>query len=112
MAHAHLDDLYADHPKVAGLSDAAFRLHTTGILYCARNLTDGLISSEDVPRLVRRFRRAALVELVDRTLWVPVLDGAYSITNYLDWNPSKAEVERRRELAAKRKAEWRASHGK
>lgn len=111
MAHAQFDDLYADHPKVAGLSDAAFRLHTTGILYCARNLTDGLISADDVPRLVRKFRRSALVELVDRGLWVNVLGGAYSIHNYLDWNPSKQEVERRRAQAAKRKAEWRANHG-
>lgn len=111
MAHAQFDDLYADHPKVAGLSDAAFRLHTTGILYCARNLTDGLISADDVPRLVRKFRRAALVELVERGLWGNVLDDAYSIHDYLDWNPSKAEVEKRRAKAAQRKAQWRAAHG-
>lgn len=111
MAHAQLDDLYGDHPKIAGLSDAAYRLHTQGILFCARHLTDGLIPADEVPRLVRKFRRPALVELLDRGLWISVLDGAFSVHDYLDWNPSRAEVERRRAQAAKRKAEWRASHG-
>lgn len=112
MAHAQLDDLYGDHPKIAGLSDAAFRLHTLGILYCARHLTDGLVPHDEAPRLVRRFRKVALVELLDRGLWTDVLDGAYVIHDYLDWNPSRAEVERRREQAAKRKAQWRSANAK
>lgn len=111
MAHAQLDDLYGDHPKIAGLSDAAFRLHTLGILYCARHTTDGVIAAEEVPRLVRKFRKAALVELMDRGLWVNVLDGAFSIHDYLDWNPSREEVERRREAAAKRKRKWQERQG-
>lgn len=106
MAHAQLDDLFGDHPKIAGLSDAAFRLHTLGILYCARHLTDGVIAADEVPRLVRRYRKAALVELVERGLWLDVLGGAFSIHDYLDWNPSRDEVERRREAAAKRKRKW------
>lgn len=112
MAHAQFDDQYGDHLKIAGLSDAAFRLHTLGIIYCSRNLTDGLIPVEDVPRLVRKFRRPALTELLERGLWAAVMDSAYVIHDYLDWNPSKTEVERRRAAAAKRKAEWRATHGK
>ena len=107
MAHAKFDDLFGDHPKIAGLSDAAFRLHTLGILYCSRHLTDGLIAADEVPRLVRRFRKSALAELVASGLWINVLDGAYSIHDYLDWNDSREEVERRRELAAKRKQQWR-----
>lgn len=111
MAHAQLDDNYGDHPKVARLSDAAYRLHTNGIIFCARLLTDGRIDCEDVPGLVRKFRRAALVELVERRMWTPVEDH-YLIHDYLDWNPSRSEVERRRSAAAKRQAEWRQSHGK
>lgn len=108
MAHAQLDDLYADHPKVAALSDAAFRLHTAGILYCNRHLTDGLIAGDEVPRLVRKFRRTALAELTAPScgLWCDVLGGAYLIHDYLDWNPSRAEVEARRAAAAKRKRKW------
>lgn len=112
MAHAQLDDHFGDHMKIAGLSDAAFRLHVCGILYCSRGLTDGLIPADDVPRLVRRFRRPALAELLERNIWTSVMDGAYVIHDYLDWNPSRAEVERRRAAAAKRKAEWQARNGK
>lgn len=108
MAWVKFDDGYADHRKVAGLSDAAFRLHTAGILYCGKHLTDGLIEGVEVPRLVRRFRKAALVELVDAALWIPLLDGAaYSIHDYLDWNDPADVVKDRQEKAAKRKAAWR-----
>lgn len=40
MSWFHLDDNFPDHRKVAGLSDAAFRLHVAGLAYCSRGLTD------------------------------------------------------------------------
>jgi len=103
MPYATFDDNFADHPKVAGLSDTAFRLHVAGILYCNRYLTDGLIAADEVPRLVRRYKRTSLVELVERGIWTSVLDGAYAIHDYLDWNDSRAQVEKRRADAAERK---------
>jgi hypothetical protein len=100
MAYATFDDMFPDHPKVAPLSDQAFRLHVAGICYCSRHLTDGLVAADDVPRLVRRFRKAALDELVDRMLWAPAGGGlAYSIHDYLDWNLSREKVEERRRVA-------------
>ncbi len=105
MTWVTFDDGFPDHRKVAGLSDAAFRLHVAGICHCARHLTDGLIDAEEVPRLVRRYRRGALSELVDRGLWVAVGDrAAYAIHDFLDWNLSRDRVIRRREAAARRKA--------
>jgi hypothetical protein len=112
MAFAQFDDNFADHPKVAGLTDPAFRLHVAGILYCGRHLTDGLIAADEVPRLVRNYRRPALAELVDRALWITVLDGAYSIHDYLDWNESREKVLKRREAEAARKRKWRETHGR
>jgi hypothetical protein len=102
VPHAKFDDRFAEHPKVASLSDAAFRLHVAGILYCARLLTDGLIDKDEVSRLVRRFRKTALAELVDKGLWHE--HGSihcYEIHDYLQWNDSRAEVEERRERARK-----------
>lgn len=100
MAYATFDDSFADHPKNAGLTDHAFRIHVAGILHCARHLTDGLIPADDIPRLVRRFRKAGLEELVDRGLWAPVAGGyAYAIHDYLDWNLSREEVLKRRAVA-------------
>lgn len=100
MAYASFDDQFADHPKIAALTDSAFRLHTAGILYCARHLTDGLIPADEVPRLVRRYRKASLDELTDRALWVAAGAGqAYTIHDYLDWNLSRHQVEKRRIVA-------------
>lgn len=112
MAWVKFDDGYADHRKIAGLTDAAFRLHTAGILYCGHHLTDGFIEATEVPRLVRRFRKAALAELVERALWLPQADVGYVIHDYLQWNDTAEKVIKRREDAAKRKAAWLAAQGK
>jgi hypothetical protein len=89
-----LDDRFTEHPKVDGLTDAAFRLHVAGICYCNRHRTDGKLAAATVPRLVPRFRRAALAELVSRGIWYD-LNGAgeYEIHDYLQWNDSRAEIE-------------------
>lgn len=109
MAWVKFDDGYADHRKIAGLTDTAFRLHTAGILHCGKHLTDGLLEADEVPRLVRRFRKAALAELLDKGLWIPVLDGAaYVIHDYLEWNDPAEKVRERREAAVRRKAGWKA----
>lgn len=101
MPYAQIDEHFADHPKVVGLSDPAFRLHLAGILYCSRLLTDGLIDGAEVPRLVRRYRKTSLAELVERNLWISLMDGAaYEIRDYLDWNPSREVVLRRRQARA------------
>lgn len=101
--YAQLDDRFADHPNHAGLTDAAFRLHVAGILYSSRHLTDGLIPAGEIPRLVRRYRGNALVELVGAGRWRVVTGGElYQIKDYLDWNPSRQQVEERREATRKR----------
>ena len=91
---ANFDDCYPDHPKVIGLSDGAFRLHTSGIIYCSRYKTDGLIPKQQVSKLVPNYRAAHLKELTrgPKPLWTT--DGThYYIHDYLQWNRSKAEVE-------------------
>lgn len=111
MPHAKFDDKFPDHPKVASLSDSAYRLHTAGIIYCARNLTDGLVEVVEVPRLVRAYRKRALQELVDRGLWIALPGGAhYEIHDYLDHNDSKEIVEKNRARAAERQRKWREAN--
>lgn len=111
MTFVHFDDGFPDHSKVAGLTDAAFRLWVAGIAYCARGLTDGVIQADDVPRLVRRYKRASVPELVSTGLWTPAFD-TYVVHDYLQWNPSRATVLDRKERAAKRKAEWQRKNAK
>jgi hypothetical protein len=110
MPYLNLDDGFSEHRKVDALSDAAFRLHTSGLCYCARELTDGVVPEHRVARLVPRYKPTALAELVDAAMWLPVPDG-YAIHDYLEWNKSRAWWIEKREKDAKRLADWRAKNG-
>lgn len=101
MPWVNLDDKMPEHPKVDGLTDAAFRLHIAAICYCNRHLTDGLVPADKVRRLVPRFRQTALDELTDRAMWLPRGDLAYEIHDYLEWNRSRVEIESERERKSK-----------
>ena len=61
--------------------------------------------------MVRRFKPAALAELVDGGLWVRLEVGksvaVYAIHDFLDWNDPREEVLARRERAKQRAAKSR-----
>jgi hypothetical protein len=106
MPWLKVDDKFTDHPKIAGLSDAAFRLHMCGLTYCARHLTDGRVPANEVPRLVRRLRKAAVDELIREGIWREMRPfdklEAYEIHDYLQWNDSKEHVMEKRDAWAER----------
>lgn len=112
MPWLRIDDKMTDHPKISGLSDAAFRLHLSGMTYCARHLTDGFIDSSEVPRLVQKYKPSALKELVSRGIWYErhLLDEftVYEIHGFLDWNDSREHVEAKRQAARERMERIRA----
>lgn len=113
MTFALFDDNFAEHPKVVALSDGAFRLFASGILYCSRLRTDGRIPKAKVPGLVPEYRRAYLNELVRAGLWLPVGD-VYDVHDYLAWNRSRAEIESERARKSKggklgAEKRWRAA---
>lgn len=99
-----------EHPKIVKLSDGAFRLHLSGIGYCNRYLTDGIIHADLVSRLIPKFRRAYLDELLGNTngsaspLWLQHAD-AYEIRDYLDWNSSRAEIQAKQNRISKARSE-------
>lgn len=109
MPYLNLDDHFAIHPKVDNLSDGAFRLHVSGLCYCAMNLTDGVVERRRVSRLVPDYNRSHLRELTAAEMWLTRADG-YEIHDYLDWNKSKAWWDGKREKDAKRLADWRAKN--
>lgn len=111
MAWLRVDDGYGEHPKVVGLSDRAFRLHTVALCYCARNLTDGHLERRAVKviaAILDKPVKNAVAELVKGRLWLERGDGSYEIKGYLDWNPPAAEVRHGREEAAARMRDLRA----
>ncbi len=71
MAWVRYDDQYPIHRKVAGLSDAAFRLHTAAIFWSARNGTDGFVPDEDLDQVCAQVRDPArfAAECVNRRTW-------------------------------------------
>lgn len=109
MSWFKLDDHFPDHPKfVAAGGDAAW-LWICGGCYCARHLTDGLIPKAAVPRLSDRRNPTKLAErLVGVGAWIDRGD-CYEMHDYLEFNPSRADVEGVRDAAQVRMNERRGS---
>jgi len=107
-----IDDGFAEHAKIGALTDRSFRLHVTGLCYCARNLTDGVLD-ERALRIVcaivaRGSLRRNIDELVDAGLWHPFGgEGSYEINDFLDYNPTAERVKEDREKARQRVARHR-----
>lgn len=125
MPWVRFDDQYSIHRKVDGLSDAAFRLHTSAIFWSARNLTDGFVSREDLDGVSARVRTPErfAAECVRRGVWHeacqpcpsekcpgPVGEDGWVIHDYWEFQPSKVQVVLDRQAAADRQAKWRAKH--
>lgn len=134
MPWVRFDDQFTIHRKIAGLSDAAFRLHVSAIFWCARNLTDGFLPEEDLGDVCARVRTPArfAAECVGRRAWHhsgetcpsgkcpahepgrPECAGpvdnpvaGWLIHDYWEYQPAKSQVLRDREAAARRQKAWR-----
>jgi len=102
MPWARFDDTFPAHRKVRRLSDGAFRLHVTAVCFSSHDLTDGLITHEDLEELTAIKQADKRVnELVLRGVWEPVADG-WIIHDYLDYNPSRKQVMADRSAARER----------
>lgn len=100
-----LDDSFHQHPKVVVAGNAAVGLWIRCATYSAQYLTDGYIPNH----IVHSYGKAREVgSLVDVHLWVPT-DGGMLIPDYLDYNPSKADVDLARKRDAERKRRGRES---
>ena len=88
MTWIKLDDNAVDHPKVASLTDRAFRWWVRGLSYASRFLTDGLLPPvfwKQTPNQIR-------TELTDRCLW-DWDDPNFLIHDYLHHQSAREEVE-------------------
>jgi hypothetical protein len=88
-----VDDAFYDHPKVVELTLEAVGLWTLTGAYCARHLTDGMLTARTAQRLGAT--EELVKELVDAGLWQPVMDGTVPSFQFHDWDayqPSKESV--------------------
>ncbi len=136
MPWVRLDEAFAQHPKVAAAGPLAIALQVAGLCYCNQNLTDGFIPRAVARTLVdwqvdREDGRVYTVGvtcgmsgndlecewvidlMLERGIWIEA-PGGYRIHDYLDYQPSKAQVlaEREQKRAAGRKGGLASSQGK
>lgn len=105
--------------KIWELSDPLYRLYDGALHYCARELTDGHIPANRISPLTPKPATKQQIEaLVVRRLWHrlpdicssclnwrkvkeagPLPRGGYVVHDYLEFNPSRIQWERRHEVA-------------
>lgn len=91
------------HPKIAQLSDAAFRLTVTAWAWCVELRTDGHLPKGMVPALTRapqgRQLQRIICELVAAELWHDRGD-RFEVHDFLDYNMSSDQYEARARAGA------------
>jgi hypothetical protein len=99
MAWIKLDHNVPRHPKIAGLSDRAFRWWIAGLCYASEFLTDGALP----PVFIATVPRRAWEELIGADLWYVDEPGRLLIHDYLKHQTSKATIEQERRRNADRR---------
>lgn len=107
MPWVKLDDSLHGHPKAERAGNEALGVHLLALSYCGAYLTNGKITPEFVKGKAGPRHKQVVERLVSAGLWEPNGNG-WVIHDYLDYNPSREDVERdRSELSAKRAAAGR-----
>ena len=105
MPWVKLDDGFSEDKKVLQAGPLAMALHVAALCYCNRHLTDGLVPRAALPQLVNLkglmyIKRTPNVHqlarrLVNVGLWERE-NRDYHIHDFLDYQPSRREIETRR----------------
>lgn len=98
-------DFY-DHPKTAGMSDAAFSLWVRAGSYCVAKLTDGFVADQVLEHALRSSKDVGQ-ELVGRGLWRRAR-GGFVFHEWEGRNLTRDRVEAYRKTDAERKRAERA----
>lgn len=105
---------FADSPKIAPLSDAAFRTLVEMTLHSRRMLDDGFV---DARIAARKWKRKAIDELLTNDAVNPslsVVDGGYQIHDFEEHQQTREDIEAKRSAGSKggrASAQARASAG-
>lgn len=108
MVWFKVDDDLAFHAKAIRAGNTAMGVWVRAGSHCGNQLTDGFIDREVALTIGRT---ADIKRLVDAGLWEPAtVEGraGWRFHDFLERNPSREEVEKKRQEEADRKAAWRA----
>ncbi len=110
LSWVKIDDHFTRHPKLLSVTHVARWAYLDGLCYCAQYLTDGFIAEGSVAGIASLKQRA---ELVGVELWHEV-KGGINVHDYLEYNPTKAQVLAERERSKRRRTSERPEndHGK
>jgi hypothetical protein len=125
MAWVRIDDQFTDHPKAAHAGPLGIAMQVAGLCYCNRYLTDGFIPLAIAPRLLdftgiaegephdvdtKQVNGYAMewmyvVERLEKAGMWEVVDGGWLIHDYLEYNPSREEMQAKRAEVSEKRAE-------
>jgi len=110
MPWARFEDSFPSHRKIVRLSDATFRVHVQAIIWCSRYANDGELTRRELRDVAKPIKSWGLIVkvLVREGLWEEV-DGGWKIHDYLDYQPSAAQVASDRAAARERQRRYRAN---
>lgn len=103
---------FADSPKIAPLSDSAFRTLVEMTLYSRRMLSDGFVDRRIASK---KWKTKSIVELLANDVTKPSLsevDGGYQIHDYAEHQQTRADIEKKRtagSMGGRASAQARAS---
>lgn len=108
MSWVKIDDQFSEHPKVMQAGPLASWLYIRSLCYTAKYLTDGFIPQSSAEQLAMFAGSSPelLEKLVECSLWERT-NGGYQIHDYLDYNPTGAQVKAERAAAAERQRQKR-----
>ncbi len=87
--YIRLHDGMPDHPKVVGLSDAAFRLYVEALCWCSKYLTDGAVPAAGMRRM-GGWSPEAVGELASAGLIHPADDASHMRSHNASQNGSQS----------------------
>lgn len=116
MTWSKFDDAAPKSPKAAAAGNEAWGLWAAAVMYCNRHNTDGYITisalaTDCLPEAIPVGRARKLADKLCDARVRPEGKGlfeldrkdTYRVHDFLDWNPSKVEVEEARRVARERK---------
>lgn len=107
---AKISDDFFRHPRTVAAGRDARDLFLVSLAHCNEHLTDGFVASGYLRRLAADAEidnaQESAQRLVDVGYWEEC-DGGWMVHDFLDYNPSRAEVLAEREKAAVRKERWK-----
>jgi uncharacterized phage protein (TIGR02220 family) len=86
----YLDDKFHSNPKVRAADLDGSGLYARALAFCGDHLTDGVVNTASMVQLAEH-RKRPIQKCLDAGLFV-TLESGYFIPDYLEHNPSRAEV--------------------